>query len=475
MGTFLAILLGTIGGGVLISLPGGQWWLAAVTLALAGMGILTAYRVPKTKAACPELMISVNPIPSLIESMKLLRETKAVFNSVLGISWLWFFGAAVLSTLPTYCKDFLGAGEQVVTCFLATFTIGTAIGSFLCEKLSFKRVEIGLVPIGSLGMTIFLVDLFFARPEWLVDKTHLLTMSEFVAQPGSTRLLFDFFMMSLFGGLFVLPLYTLIQERSHPESRSRVIAGNNIVNALFMVVSSVVVMLFHAMNFSYPQIFLALGIMNLAVAFYIYSIVPEFTLRFIAWIIARTLYRIRSVGEDNIPKQGPVVLVCNHVSFADWLVILALVRRPVRFVMYYKFFEIPLLRYLMKQAKVIPIAGAKEDPKIMEEAFNQVARELEDGEIICIFPEGKVTRDGEMAVFRPGIEKILQRNAVPVVPMALKGLWGSFFGYGGGKAFRKAPRRWLSPVELTISEPIPADKANAQMLHDKVKTLVDSN
>ena len=473
MGTFLAILLGTIGGGILISMPNGQWWLTAVTLTLAALGILTAYRVPKTAAACPGLEIGINPIPSLLESMRLLRESKAVFNSVLGISWLWFFGAAVLSTLPTYCKDFLGAGEQVVTCFLATFTIGTAIGSFLCEKLSFKRVEIGLVPIGSLGMTVFLIDLYFARPDWLIDKTRLLTMSEFIAQPSADRLLFDFFMMSLFGGLFVLPLYTLIQERSHPESRSRVIAGNNIVNALFMVVSSGVIMAFHAMNLSYPEIFLALGIMNLAVALYIYSIVPEFTLRFLAWAIARATYRIRGIGEENIPKEGPAVLVCNHVSFADWLVILAIVRRPVRFVMYYKFFEIPFLRYIMRQAKVIPIAGAKEDPKIMEEAFNQVARELEDGEIICIFPEGKITRDGEMAPFRPGVEKILERNPVPVVPMALKGLWGSYFGYGGGKAFRKPPRRWLSRVELVIGPPIPAEQANAEMLSGKVRTLAE--
>lgn len=471
-GTFLAILIGTIAGGVLISLPGGEFWVIATLIALSVAGLLMSYRVPDVPVACPELKLEANPLPSMSSLFHLLRKSEAIFNSILGISWFWFFGAAILSVLPAYCKDFLGAGEQVVTCFLAMFTCGIGIGSILCEKLSFKRVELGLVPIGSIGMTIFLIDLFFVRPDWVVDSAGLLELPEFLASSSGPRLLMDFLLMSVFGGFFILPLYTLIQERSDTGVRSRIVAANNIVNALFMVIASLVIMALHALGVSFPAVFLILGVLNMAVAFYIYSLVPEFTLRFWSWVVARALYRIQPVGSENIPKDGPAVLVCNHVSFVDWLIVSALVRRPVRFVMYYKFFNIPLARYLIKQAKVIPICGQKENPKILEAAFDQISAELEAGELVCIFPEGEITRDGEMGVFKSGVEKILARNPVPVIPMALQGVWGTFFSRSGGGALRKMPRHWLSRISLVIGPVVPADKASAEELHAVVRGLL---
>jgi hypothetical protein len=473
LGTFLAILIGTIAGGFLIAMPGGIPWLLGTLLALSAIGIWTSFQVQTVRIACPDLKLQFNPFPTIGSTIGLLKQSKAIFNSVLGISWFWFFGAAVLSVLPTYCKDFLGAGEHVVTAFLAMFTFGIGLGSLLCERLSFKRVEIGLVPLGSIGMTIFILDLFFAHPSWAINHDHLLSLEEFLNDSTGWRLLIDFFMMSIFGGLFILPLYTLIQDRSQPETRSRVIAGNNIMNSIFMVVSSVLIMAAHAAHMTYPQIFLVLGVVNLVVACYIYSIVPEFTLRFLSWILARMMYRIEAKGEQNIPKDGPVILVCNHVSFADWLIISALCRRPVRFIMYYKFFDIPVLKYLMKQAKVIPICGVKEDPKLLEAAMNKVSEELSAGEVVCIFPEGEITRDGVINPFKTGIERILARNPVPVVPMALNGLWGKFFSFGGGKALRKLPRHWLSKVELIIDQPVDPKDATAQFLNAKVRTLSD--
>lgn len=475
LGTFLAILIGTIGGGLFVAFPGGELWLIGTLIALSLLGLVTSYQVQDVRIACPDLNVQWNPFPTIGTTFRILRESKAIFNSVLGISWFWFFGAAVLSILPVYCKDYLRAGEHVVTCFLAMFTIGIGIGSIICEKLSFKRVEIGLVPIGSIGMTIFLVDLFFARPDWNPVAGQSLGLSEFLATPIGIRLLVDFLMMSVFGGFFILPLYTLIQDRSKPESRSRVIAGNNIINAIFMVVSSAIVMIFHAFHLSYPLIFLILGIANLLVAIYIYSLVPEFTLRFLSWVVTHAMYRIDSRGEQNIPKQGPALLICNHVSFVDWLVISALARRPVRFVMYYKFFEIPLVRYLMKQAKVIPICGAKEDPELLARAFDQISAELRDGEIVCIFPEGTITRDGEIGQFRTGVEKIVARDSVPVIPMAIQGLWGSFFSFGGGKAMKKLPRKWLSRVRLVIGTPVPASEARAEDLSHTVRQLLETD
>jgi len=477
LGTFLAILIGTIGGGLLIAIPGGEYWVTGCLLILATGGWITSRSVPRTAPADPRLQIRLNPIPVLAENLKIIRQSKAIFNSILGISWFWFFGATVLSMLPVYGKEYLGVGEHVVTAFLAMFTIGIGVGSILCERLSFGRVEIGLVPFGSLGMTLFLLDLVFIRPASPADPSHLLSLAEFWATPQGPRLLADFFLMALFGGSFILPLYSLIQHRSQSSTRSRVIAGNNILNSLFMVGASLLVMGFHAWHLTYSQIFLVLTVLNLFGTLYIYSVVPEFALRFLSWILARLLYRIQGTGFEFIPDSGPAVLVCNHVSYADWLIISALVRRPVRFVMYYRFFDVPILRPILRQAKVIPIAGARENPELLQAAFASISQELRSGEIVCIFPEGKLTKDGTIDSFRSGIEKILSQDPVPVVPMGLQGLWGTWFSREGGRALLKIPRHWLHPIHLNIGRPLAASEATASRLESEVHTLAshDSN
>ncbi len=468
LGTFLAILIGTITGGVLVTLDGGEFLIIGTLLGLSLLGVATGYQVKKVKVACPDLVIQLNPIPA--SSLSILKQSKAIFNSVLAISWFWFFGAAILSLLPVYVKDFLHGTEQVVTCFLAMFTIGIGVGSLLCEKLSFRRVEIGLVPIGSLGMSIFLFDLFLVDPGSGTQGAALGLM-EFIKSAHGPRLLIDFLMMSIFGGFFILPLYTLIQDRSDPQTRSRVIAGNNIVNAMFMVVSSGMIIAFHALHLTFPQIFAIIAVMNLLVSIYIYSVVPEFTLRFFSWVLARALYRIRITNESKIPKTGAAVLVCNHVSYVDWLIIMALVRRPARFVMHHKFFHIPVIKFLMKQAKVIPIAGKSENPKVLQAAMAKISEELRSGELVCIFPEGTVTRHGHMNEFRRGIEQIIARDPVPVIPMALKGLWGTLFSFSDGKVIQKLPRKWMSRVDLKVGHPVPPEKVSAANLEQLVSEL----
>jgi len=474
MGTFLAILLGTIGGGLVVALPGGEYWLTGILIGLSILGLLTSFNVKEAPVACPDLKIQLNPFPGIAATVAILRESKAVFNSVLAISWFWFFGAAILSVLPLYCKDYLGANEHVVTSFLAMFTLGIGLGSILCEKLSYRRVELGLVPIGSIGMTVFLVDLFQTPGTWAPDPSRLLTLQEFVAAPGGIRLLADFFFMSVFGGLFILPLYTLIQQRSSQESRSRVIAGNNIINAGFMVVSSLCVIAFEKMHMSYPQIFLILAGMNLVVSFYVYSVIPEFTLRFWSWIVAHLLYRVDCINEDKIPKDGPALLICNHVTFVDWLIISAGCKRPVRFVMYHKFFSIPFASWLMRQAKVIPICGAKENPALLAAAYDQISTELSHGEVVCIFPEGKITRTGELDQFRTGVERIVQRNPVTVVPMALNGLWETFFSFGRGPAMMKVPKHWMSRIQLVVGDPIAPENVRVDSLRAAVLQIMET-
>jgi 1-acyl-sn-glycerol-3-phosphate acyltransferase len=470
VGTFIAILLGTICGGYLISMPGGEVKVSAILLLISVAGYLTSRNVPALRLGEPDLRLQWNPIPPTLSTLRSAKENRAVFNSILGVSWFWFLGAVILSLLPTVTTKILNGDEHLVTVFLATFTIGIASGAVLCERLSFERVEIGLVPFGSIGMTVFLVDLAIQlnSVEFHGARTGV---AEFLASQGSFRILFDLFFIAVSGGVFTVPLYTLIQQRSGSAQRSRIIGANNIMNALFMVIGSGMLMWFLQRSLTIPVIILIYAGFNLAISIHIYSIVPEFALRFLAWIIARPSYRIRVLGEKSIPAEGAAILVCNHVSFVDWLVLSAAIKRPVRFVMYYKFAGIPILRVLMKHAGVIPIAGKEEDGRIFENAFEEIAKSLSGGDLICIFPEGGISRDGKVQQFKKGIEHILARSPVPVIPMGLKGLWGSIFSYRGSKPMTRLPRRFWLPVELVIGAPVPAAEATAAVLEAEVRKM----
>lgn len=452
MGTFISILLGTLVGGIFIGIePYGTLWISVIVISFASIGIWTSSKFQKLPPADPTLKIRWKLLKPTIEILKISTSNKSVFYSILAISWFWFLGAIILSVLPPYCKEILQGDEHLVTFLLALFSIGVGLGSLVCERLSFRQLELGLVPIGSLGLTIFIFDLFW------INSPHLLqpvTLLDFIQSWEGIRIGIDFFLFSFFGGLFIVPLYTLIQERSKPQYRSRVIAANNILNALFMVIGSLFLILWIQLKITIPQIFLILGTMNICVAAFIYTTIPEFLFRFISWSLAHLVYKIRTQGKNFIPKEGPAVLVCNHVSFVDWLIIASSTQRPIRFVMHYSFLDLPFTGRIFKDAKVIPIAGSKEDPEILEKSFDQISKELEDGEIVCIFPEGMITKNGKMNSFRPGIEKILKRNLVPVIPMGLIGLWGSTFSRHPNKNFFTPFQKIFSKVFLNIGKPI---------------------
>jgi 1-acyl-sn-glycerol-3-phosphate acyltransferase len=234
-------------------------------------------------------------------------------------------------------------------------------------------------------------------------------------------------LLALSGGVFTVPLYTLLQGRSDPSSRSRVVAANNVMNAVFMVVGSGLLAGLSALGVSVPIVLVILAVANLLVAAYTYSVVPEFLFRLVCWFLAHVFYRLQIDGQERIPREGAAVLVSNHVTFVDWLIISASSQRPIRFVMHYEFLKIPLTGRLFRDAKVIPIAGAKENPEVLEAAFQRIADALAQGELVCLFPEGKLTRDGELNQFRRGIERVIAASPVPVLPMCLQGLWGSHF------------------------------------------------
>lgn len=470
-GTFIAILLGTILGGVLIGIkPSGAMWVAGTAIVIAVAGYWLSRSVPLSPAPSPDLKINWNPVTETWANLKFLRTNRTVFLSILGISWFWFYGAMFLSQFPNYAKDVLGGGEHVVTLLLAVFSVGIGLGSLLCEKLSGHKIEIGLVPFGSIGLTIFAVDLYFASNGFSHGAG--LGAMAFLQQAGAWRVLFDLAMIGIFGGFYIVPMYALIQSRSDPHHQARVIAGNNIMNAFFMVLAAGMAIVCLQFDFSIPQLFLLTGCLNALVALYIYRLVPEFLMRFLVWLLVHSIYRLEKRGLDHIPEEGAAMLVSNHPTFIDALVIAAGCRRPTRYVMDHKRFNTPLLSFIFRATRSIPIAPAKEDPAMLERAYEEIANGLAEGDLICIFPEGRVTSDGEINPFRGGIKRIIDRTPVPVVPIALRGLWGSFFGRQGGALITRVFRLGLfARIAMHVGPPVPPQAVTPEGLQQLVTEL----
>jgi 1-acyl-sn-glycerol-3-phosphate acyltransferase len=472
MGTFVAILIGTMAAGALIDAsPRGPAIVAGVCVGAALAGLAASLLIPSQPASDPQLALQWNPVTVTWRNVLVARRDRAVFLSLLGISWLWFFGAVFLTQFPQFAKEVLGGAPTVANVLLAVFTIGVALGALACERFSRHQMEIGLVPLGSIGMTVFTLDLYFASRGLPVATGQ--TAAAFIAQPAHWRVLADLFLLALFAGLYSVPLYALIQTRGEATHRARIIAANNILNALFLVLAAGFgVLVLQTLGWSIPQLFLATAVLNLLVAIYIYGLVPEFLLRFLSWVLVSTMYRVRTVGTERIPAQGSAVIVANHVSFVDALVLMAISPRPIRFVMDVSIFRIPVLSWLFRQAKAIPIASAKQDAAMMECAFARVSEELRDGQLVCIFPEGRITDNGELYPFRPGITRILESDPVPVVPVAIQGLWGSFFSRRGGAAMTKPFRRGaLSRIGIAVGDAVPAVAATPEHLQDRVALL----
>lgn len=470
-GTFVAILIGTLAGGLLAGVAGHPGWVAIAGLVIAVLGYLCSRGIPAAPAPVPELVVSLNPFSETWRNIGFASQNRTVFLSILGISWFWLYGALFLAQFPAYAKNVLGGSETSVTLLLAIFTIGIGLGSLLCERLSAGHVEIGLVPFGSIGLTLFGIDLAFASPALLPIGAPL-SLADLLALHHTWRVLFDLFALGLFGGFFIVPLYALIQLRSAPEQRARIIAANNILNALFMVCGALAAAGLLGDGLSIPALFGVAALCNAVVAIYIYSLVPEFMLRFIAWLLVHSVYRLQQRGLQNIPEEGAAVLVCNHVSFVDPIVIAAASRRPIRFVMDYRIYRMPVISLIFRHMRAIPIAPARDDAVMMEAAFEEVASALAAGELVAIFPEGRITDSGELYPFRPGVQRIVGRTPVPVIPMALQGLWGSFFSRKDGPAMSKPLRRGLfSKIALVVGTAVAPAAATPEHLQEIVAGL----
>ncbi|WP_459208116.1 MFS transporter [Pseudomonas sp. MLB6B] len=469
MGTFLAILAGTIGAGIMMSSTHYAPVVASAVVGTALLGYLASRWIPRAAAAAPQMKLDWNIFKQSWLTLRLgLGQTPAVSRSIVGNSWFWFVGAIYLTQIPAYAKDWLHGDETVVTLVLTLFSVGIAAGSLLCERLSGRKVEIGLVPFGSFGLTVFGLLWWWhsgdvPTPAVPYDWLELLGLSK------AWWIMLSIVGLGVFGGFYIVPLYALIQARTPEDQRARVIAANNILNALFMVASALLtILLLSLADLSIPQLFLVVSLLNVAVNAYIFRIVPEFTMRFLIWLLSHSMYRVEHRELQRIPDEGAALLVCNHISYVDALLLSGAIRRPIRFVMYYRIYRLPVLNFVFRTAGAIPIAGRGEDAAIYEQAFARIARSLQEGELVCIFPEGKLTADGEIDVFKSGVKRILRETPVPVIPLALQGLWGSFFSRDPNKGLFK--RLW-SRVTVVAGDAVAVEAAQPDVLRERVAAL----
>ncbi len=470
-GTFVSILIGTLAGGLLAGSGLSPGWIAIAGFIVALAGYAASRGIPPAPAPSPDLRINLNPLTETWRSMVFARENRTVFLAIVGISWFWLYGALLLAQFPVYARNVLGGNEALVTLMLSIFTVGIGAGSMLCERFSGRHVEIGLIPIGAIGLTLFGADLAMGSPTAMPANAPL-PLAALLATGSCWRVLFDLFAIGFFGGFFVVPLYVLMQSRSAPELRARIIAANNILNALFMVAGALAAGALLGLGVSIPVLFGIAAVCNALVAVFVCRQVPDYFVRFLASLLIHGVYRLEKRGLENIPDSGPAVLICNHVSFVDAVVLMAAIRRPIRFIMDHRINDAPLGRIVFRAVRTIPIATAKDDPAVKESAFAHAAEALRNGELIGLFPEGKITRDGELNVFRYGVQRIVGETPVPVIPLALCGLWGSFFSRRFGPAMRvPSCIRLFRRIALVAGKALPPEQADPDYLRTVVAGL----
>jgi 1-acyl-sn-glycerol-3-phosphate acyltransferase len=467
-GTFGSILLGTISAGALV-LHGAerQWALALVAVAAAGL--LASLFIPRAAALAPRLPIDWNVWRASRDNLRAACASRSVWLSLLGISWFWFYGALLLAQLPLWCRYVVNGSEQLLALILLVVALAVGVGALACDRLSGRKVEVGLVPFGSIGLTLFALDFAWASPA--APAAQLLGVRAFLAAPHAWRMLFDLGALGVFGGLYVVPLYALVQQRAPAAALARVMGANNILNALLIVTAALFGAGLARLGASVPQVLAVTALLNAAVACYLYALLPEFLLRFLSWLLVSTLYRLDERGRDNLPEHGAALLVSNHVSYVDALVISAACPRPVRFVMESAIFRAPVIHVLARGMKAVPIAPQREDPEVYARAFATVAQELRAGQLVCIFPEGRLTTDGEVGSFRPGLMRILAETPVPVVPIALSGLWGSVFSRSPGRLAALLWHSLSARIGICVGPAVPPAGVTPERLRERVLAL----
>ncbi len=466
-GTFLAILIGTLGAGVIASAENANYVAAACVVIFALFGYLASRYIPEAPASAPNLSFRWQPIKHTKRTLAIAKSDRVVFQSIMAISWFWFLGATYLTQFPNFTKVHLNGNESAVSFLLALFSVGIAIGSLTCDKLSNHRIEVGIVPLGSFGITLFGWLMASSIPN---DLPQFASFSQFISHQELWPVFAYLLLLGASGGVFIVPLYALMQQRAKETERAQVVAALNIYNSMFMVGSAILgIVCLTLLELSILQLFLLLATLNFLVACYLFFQVPIFVVRFLVWVITHTVYRVKHKNLHHLPSQGGALIVCNHVSYMDALLLSAVCPRLIRFVMEEDYANLPPLKRFLHRAGVIPISATRKGS--IRQAFNEVEKALSEGHLVCIFPEGRLTHDGEMNEFMRGMDIILRRSPVPVIPMALKGMWGTYFSRYKGRAFKGLPTRFWAKLEIEAGDPVQPDQATTQLMWQKVAEL----
>ncbi|MDC0611342.1 MFS transporter [Vibrio sp.] len=468
MGTFIAILLGTLTAGFIASAEHSRIIAAGCVIVFALAGYVSSRSIPHAEAGDPNITFRFQPWKQTRQTLSISKQDKVIQTTLFIISWFWFLGATYLTQFPNFTKISLLGNEAAVSWLLALFSVGIAVGSLLCDRISFGRIEIGVVTLSSLGLSLFGYLLIESIPQDVTPNTGFIS---FISNSTLWPLFSYILMIGVCGGLFIVPLYTLLQKRAKPAQRAQVIAALNIYNSLFMVGSAILgIVCLSVLEMSIPELFQLLAILNLIVFIYLMRKTPVYTLRVVLNLLLRIMYRIRFKGTVNIPESGPALIVCNHVSYLDALLLNIASPRLIRFVMEADYANFVLIRRLMRSAGVIPICA--DDAKMVKHAFSEVGKALEKGDLVCIFPEGKLTPDGSLQPFLRGVDIILRKNPVPVIPVGLLGVWGCYFSRSNGKACKGLPRFKRHPLFINVGEAVPSEQADRKILKEKVAELL---
>jgi acyl-[acyl-carrier-protein]-phospholipid O-acyltransferase/long-chain-fatty-acid--[acyl-carrier-protein] ligase len=452
LGTFVAIILGTVVAGVLSGrFHQQQTWSGVLLIALAVMGLFCSLGIARVPAANPKRTFQINFVGDLWQRIKIICQDRPLKLSVLGNVYFSFLGALLLLNLFFYGAEVLHVTETQIGLLNCALALGIGLGSVAAGFLSGNKIETGLIPLGAAGLSITCIGIFFAN--------------------SMTSAIVWLAIMGFAGGFFIVPISALLQHRPDPARKGEIIAASNLLSfvGVFLVWPAHYV-LTQVAHLTPQAVFLFGGILTLLGTFYTLYLLPDALLRLMLWFATRTLYRVRAMGRDNIPERGGALFVCNHLSFIDAMFLLASVDRPVRFIMYKHNYDLPWIRPFARLMGVIPISSEMR-PRELIQSLRMATEAIQAGEVVCIFAEGQVTRIGQMLPFRRGFECIMKDVDAPIIPVGLDGVWGSLFSFKGGAAFWKMPRRIPYPITVNFGRPMPHD-ANPMEVRQRVQELM---
>jgi acyl-[acyl-carrier-protein]-phospholipid O-acyltransferase/long-chain-fatty-acid--[acyl-carrier-protein] ligase len=450
--TFIAIIAGAVAGPLLAQrFHGRELYAGLIFGACTLFGLITSFAISRVPAADPSRKFRFNIFGDLIKQVQIVRPDRTLHLAVVGNTYFWFLGALLQFVIVFYGREVLHIDETHGGYLQAALAIGIGLGSYAAGLLSAGKIEYGLIPLGAVGMSLFAFAI----------SLHGLTFLQVILLLAA---------LGFSGGFFIVPINALIQHRPAEDKKGSVIAFANFLSFVGVIGASAIYSGFtHYWHVGLQSFFIWTAIMSLAATAYVLWLLPDSLLRLLLWMLTHTLYRLDVAGRERVPARGGALLVPNHVSMADAVLLIAALDRPVRFLMFKGSYDHPLVKPFAKILGVIPISS-DQGPREMIHSLRRATQALQDGELVCIFPEGQMTRIGQMMPFRRGMERIIKGVDVPIIPVNLDGVWGSIFSFSGGRFLWKLPRHLPYPVRVTFGAPLPST-ASAQEARQAVQDL----